>query len=157
MLAAVAVAVLAASCSAGGHPRSTGPTTTLLTADRWSPPALTGGPSTQNFCAVVVAVYMHMAQLPFAATTKVKEQILGDYVSTAPTMVAAAPPPVAADAKVYIPGVAVILGDLRDAGLNGKKITDPRVADLLLDPRVKAAGRNVISFVQDNCHYSIGS
>lgn len=151
------VAVLVSSCSGGGHPRSTGPTTTLLTADRWSPPVVNGGPSTQNFCALAVSVYTHMAQLPFAATTRIKEQILGDYVSTAPMMVAAAPAPVADDAKVYITGVAVILGDLRDAGLNGKKITDPRVADLLLDPRVKAAGRNVIAFVQDNCHYSIGS
>ena len=118
---------------------------------------LTGGPSTQNFCTAVVAVYRHMTQLPFASTAKVKEQILGDYVSETPAMVAAAPPAVAADARLYLTAVAVILDDLQKAGLNGKKITDPRLADLLLDPKVKASGRNVIAFVQDNCHYTIGS
>ena len=154
-LALAALALAAGACS-GGHPRSSGPTTTLLTRDRWTPPALTGGPSTQNFCTAVVAVYRHMAQLP-SATTSVKEQILGDYVSEAPTMVAEAPPAVAADARLYIPGVAVILGDLQNAGLNGKKITDSRIAELLLDPKVKAAGSNVIAFVQANCNYTIGS
>lgn len=151
------LAVSVAACGGGAHPRSSGPTTTLLTVDRWTPPDLTGGPSTQNFCTAVVAVYRHMADSSFAATNKVRGQILGDYVAEAPAMVGAAPAPVAADARLYITSVAVILADLQKAGLNGKRITDPRLAQLLLDPQVKAAGNNVITFVQDNCHYTIGS
>lgn len=98
-----------------------------------------------------------MVDSSFAATNKVREQILGDYVAEAPAMVGAAPAPVAADARLYITSVAVILADLQKAGLNGKKITDPKLAQLLLDPQVKAAGNNVIAFVRDNCHYAIGS
>ncbi|HVA74142.1 MAG TPA: hypothetical protein VNF71_06220 [Acidimicrobiales bacterium] len=125
--------------------------------DRWTPPVLTGGPSTENFCTAVVATYKHMAQLSFAANDKVRKQFLGDYVAEAPTMIASAPPEIAPDAKLYIESVAEILADLQRAGLNGKKISDPQLAQLLLDPKVKAAGSNVIGFVQTNCHYSIGT
>ena len=158
--AAVATLLLASSATAcgGGHrPRETGPTTTLVTVDRWSPPLLNGGPSKDNFCTAVVATYRHMAQLPFAANDKVRKQFLGDYVAEAPAMIASAPPEIAPDAKLYIESVAEILADLQRAGLNGKKITDPQLAQLLLDPKVKAAGGSVIDFVQADCHYSLGT
>lgn len=150
------LAVLLAACGGGGHARSSAPTTTLLKADRWTRPVVPTGPSTENFCTVVVDVYKHMTDASFAATDKVRSQILGDYVAEAPTMVSTAPPQVAAAATVYFGSVAAILGDLQKAGLNGKKITDPRLAQLLLDPKVKAAGNTVIAFVQDNCRYTIG-
>lgn len=152
--------LLAASTSAcgGSHrPRASGPTTTLVTVDRWVPPVITGGPGTDNFCTAVVSVYKHMAELSFAANDKVRKQFLGDYVREAPVMIASAPPAIAPDAKLYIESVSEILGDLQRAGLNGKEITDPQLAQLLLDPKVKAAGSNVIGFVQANCHYYIGT
>lgn len=157
LLSALVLTVSMASCGGGHRPRSTGPTTTLLTVDNWNPPALTGGPSSQTFCTAVVATYKHMEQLPFAANDKIREQFLGNYVSEAPAMVASAPEEIAPDARLYIESVAEILGDLQRAGLNGKKISDPQLAQLLLDPKVKAAGTRVITFVQDTCHYTIGS
>lgn len=151
------IAATVAACGGSQRQRATAPTTTLVTVDRWTPPVVAGGASTANFCAAVVATYKHMAQLPFAANDKVRKEFIADYLSEAPVMIAAAPAQIAPDAKLYIDSVSQILGDLQRAGLNGKKISDPQLAQLLLDPKVKAAGSNVIGFVQANCHYSIGT
>jgi hypothetical protein len=151
-----ATSILVAGCSVGGDHRAAGPTTTLITVDRWTAPTVNGA-GTDSFCSVVTSVYQHMAQLPLAADNRIRSQFVGDYVSTAPAMVAAAPPAVAADAKLYFTSVAQILAALRNAGLDARRIAGSRVGSILLDPTVKAAGNNVIAFVQGNCHYTIGS
>ena len=147
--------VLVAGCSSGTH-KATGPTTTLIKADTWSAPAV-GGPSTSSFCTLVTAVYRHMAQVPFTANKQVRSQFVGDYVSTAPAMIASAPPAIASDARLYISSVAQILSALRNAGLDARNLAGGQVGSILVDPNVKSAGNNVISFVQANCHYTIGS
>ena len=146
---------LAAGCSSGTH-RATAPTTTLIKVDRWTAPPV-GGPSTTSFCTLVTAVYRHMAQVPFTANGQVRSQFVGDYVSTAPAMIASAPPAIASDARLYISSVAQILSALRDAGLDARKLAGGPIGSILVDPNVKTAGNNVISFVQVNCHYTIGS
>ena len=156
LVAGLALAtVIAAGCAGGGKPRATGPTTTLLTADYWSPPPV-GPAGTDTFCALVVSVYKHMAQIPLAANTTIRSQIVGDYVSTAPLITAAAPPQVAADAKLYFSSVSNILSALRSAGLDPRKVPNGQIGSILLDPTVKSAGNNVFAFTQANCHYAIG-
>ena len=146
---------LAAGCSSGTH-RATGPTTTLIKVDTWTAPAV-GGPGTASFCTLVTAVYRHMAQVPFTANKQVRSQFVGDYISTAPAMIASAPPAIASDARLYISSVAQILSALRSAGLDARNLAGGAVGSILVDPNVKAAGNNVISFVQANCHYTIGA
>ena len=113
-------------------------------------------PSTTGYCSAVVSIYKHVAELPSAATKKVRQQIVGDYLAEVPTMIAAAPSPVASDSKLYFSSVAEILGDLQRAGLDPKRLSDPNLRQVLVDPAIKASGDRVISFVKDNCNYSIG-
>lgn len=155
-VAAFLVAItVAAGCSSGAH-RATGPTTTLIKVDTWTAPVV-GPPGTTSFCTLVTAVYRHMAQVPFTANKQVRSQFVGDYVSTAPAMIASAPPAIASDARLYISSVAQILSALRNAGLDAHNLAGGPVGSILVDPNVKAAGNNVISFVQFNCHYTIGA
>lgn len=154
MAVGVAAVVLAGACSGAAH-KASGPTTTLVKVDTWTAPAV-GAPGTSSFCTLVTAVYRHMAEVPFAADKKVRSQMVGDYVSTAPAMIASAPLAIASDARLYISSVAQILSALRSAGLNTRKLSGTQVGSILIDPNVKTAGNNVISFVQDNCHYTIG-
>lgn len=156
---AVAVALAVAPLAAcGGHasPRSTGPTTTLLTADTWALPAVSGPPSTANFCTLLVATYRHLGQLPQAANNKVRQAIVGDYITAAPTVSAAGPPQIASSARLYLSSVAQILGDLNRVGLDARKLPTGQLGPLLLDPKIKAAGNAVIDFSQKHCHYTIG-
>lgn len=157
--AAVAVAVAIAPLSAcGGHasPRSTGPTTTLLTADTWALPAVSGPPSGAKFCTLLVATYRHLGQLPQAANNKVRQAIVGDYTTAAPTVIAAAPPPIAGAARTYLTTIVEILADLNRVGLNAKKLPQGQLGPLLLDPKVKAASTEIFDFSQKHCHYTIG-
>ena len=71
-------------------------------------------------------------------------------------MITTAPPPVASDSKLYFTAVSEILGDLQKAGLDPKKLSDPNLGHLLLDPAIKSAGDRVMAFVSDNCNYTIG-
>ena len=113
-------------------------------------------PSTTGYCTAVVSIYKHVAELPNAATKKVREEIVGDYLAEVPTMIATAPQPVASDSKLYFSSVAEILHDLQSAGLDPKKLSDPNLRQVLVDPAIKASGDRVISFVKDNCNYTIG-
>jgi hypothetical protein len=142
----------------GGHvsPRSTGPTTTLITTDNWTLPATAGPPSTTNFCSLLVATYSHEGQLPHAATNQVRQSIVGDYVTAAPRVIAAAPPQIASAAGIYLGSVAQILADLDRVGLNAQKLPKGQLGPLLLDPKIKAAGTAVVNFSQRYCHYTIG-
>ncbi len=113
-------------------------------------------PSTTGYCTAVVSVYRHVADLPHAATQKVRQEIVTDYLSEVPTMIAAAPQTIASDSKVYFTSVAEILADLQKAGLDPKKVSDPNLRQVLLDPGIKASGDRVITFVKNNCNYTIG-
>jgi hypothetical protein len=150
------VIVVGAGCGAGTGHRTAGPTTTLVTSDKWHPPSVAPVPSTTGYCTAVVAIYRHVADLPHAATQKVRQEIVADYLSEVPTMIAAAPQAIASDSKLYFSSVAEILADLQRAGLDPKKLSDPNLRQVLLDPAVKASGDRVITFVKVNCNYTIG-
>lgn len=120
-------------------------------------PAVSGPPSTSNFCTLLVATYTHEARLPFARDQKVREEIVADYVKAEPHVAAAAPPEIAPAARTYLGAVARILADLGRAGLDAKKVPHGELGPLLLDPQVKAAGDQVLAFSQSYCHYVIGS
>jgi hypothetical protein len=104
----------------------------------------------------VVSIYKHLALLPYAANQKVRAEMVKDYLGEVPAMIATAPQSVASDSKLYFTTVAEILGDLQRAGLDPRKLSDPNLGHLLLDPTIKAAGDRIIGFVRDNCHYVIG-
>ena len=117
---------------------------------------MTGQPSEASFCTVLTAMYRHEAQVPLA-TTAVKEQILRDYVDTVPMAVAVAPADIAPAARTYLTSVDHILSALAAAGLDYKKIKPGTLTPLLLDPRIKAAGNQVLAYSQSQCHYTIGA
>lgn len=144
--------------SACGHPshRQAAPTTTLLQNDTWKPPVVTGPPSARNFCSVLVAMYEHQTQLP-VATTRVKEQILSDFVATVPEALASAPADIAAPARTYLTSLAHLLDALARNGLDYKKVPGGTLTPLLLDPSIKAAGNQVLSYSRTVCHYTIGA
>ena len=145
--------VVSSGCSGGHRPKSVGPPP--ITADTWKPPAVTGGASSQNFCSLLVATYEHEAQIPMAANNKVKEEMLQDYVSTVPAIVSDAPPAISHAAGVYLPSVAKLLSDLIRVGLDSQKLKGGNLASLLLDPRIKSAGNQVLAYSQSQCHYNI--
>ena len=150
------MAAVAAGCGAGSGHRTLGPTTTLVKVDKWRAPEVAQTPSTDGYCTSVVSIYKHVALLPYAANQKVRMEMVNDYLSEVPTMVATAPAPVSDDSKLYFGTVGELLGDLQKAGLNPNRLSDPNLGHLLLDPGIKAAGDRVIKFVKDNCNYAIG-
>lgn len=116
---------------------------------------MTGPPSAANFCSLLTAVYEHEAELPRAASAKVKAQIIGDYVSTVPRIVAQAPPEIAPAARTYLEGIASILHDLGGAGFDYRKLPAGTLGQFLLDPKLKAAGNQVIAYSQNTCHFDL--
>ena len=153
----VAGALLLGACG-GSAPHAAAPSTTattLLQADHWTAPKVSGPPSPANFCTVLTAMYRHEAQLPLA-TTRVKEQILRDYVRTVPEALSAAPAGIQPAARTYLTSVASILSSLAAAGLDYKKIKPGSLTALLLDPQIKAAGNQVLAYSQTQCHFAIG-
>lgn len=131
------------------------PTTTLIQSDHWTAPALTGGPSAAAFCRVLTAMYRHEARMPLA-TTRVKEKMVEDFVHTVPEAVAAAPASIAPAAEKYLTSLASVLNSLVEAGLDYKKVPAGTLTPLLLDPSIKAAGNQVLSYSTAVCHYTIG-
>lgn len=157
LLAALAIAVVVAGC--GSHPagrRASTPTTTLIAEDTWHLPPVSGPPSQQGFCTLLVAAYTHVGKLPEAANLHVREQMVGDFVGSAPAIIASAPPPIASQAKVYLTAVSQILQAFEHAGLDSSKLPKGELAPLLLDPRIKAAGNQVLDYSETECHYTIG-
>ena len=146
--------LLLAGCG-GSHPHATAPTTTLLESDVWQPPAVTGPPSDQSFCTVLVAMYTHQSQLP-VASPRVKKQILSDFASTVPEALSSAPPAIAPAAKTYLTSLASVLNALVAGGLDYKKVPAGTLTPLLLDPNIKAAGTQVLDYSRSVCHYTIG-
>jgi len=153
-----AVALLASSLTgcASHHAASTGPTTTLVTADQWAPPVMSGPPTTGEFCTGLVAVYQHLGNIAAAPRLQVRQQIIGDYVNFAPALIASAPPSIAAAAKLYIGSIAIALRDLDAVDLNAQKLRTGQVLGLLLNPTVRSAGNAVLAFSSQYCHYDIG-
>jgi hypothetical protein len=151
----VAAAAGISGCSSPSSHRASETTTTLLQVDDWKAPAATGGPSQANFCRVLIAMYRHEAELPRAAP-RAKEQIVADFVATVPEAESVAPPPVAAAARTYLTAVTAILQALERAGLDYTKIKPGTLTPLLLDPSIKAAGNQVLTYSQTQCHYPIG-
>lgn len=143
--------------SACGRPshRQAAPTTTLIQTDSWKAPVVSGPPSSQNFCAVLVSMYSHQTQLP-AATATVKKQILSDFVATVPEALASAPPDIEPSARTYLTSLASLLDALVKDGMDYKKVPPGTLTPLLLDPSIKAAGTQVLSYSRTVCHYTIG-
>lgn len=132
------------------------PTTVVATTDTWTPPAVTGGPSTANFCRVLVAVYTHEQTLTVVADPRMRQDIVADYVRAAPRAIALAPPSIAPAANLYLGAIASVLASLDNAGLDPTKLSNRELTSILLNPRVKDAGNKVIDFSQQECHYTIG-
>lgn len=152
----------AVGAGCGGSPRSTAPSSsrptppvTAVAADHWVPPTVPGPPSTAKFCTLLVADYMHIQTNAIATTMKVRQQIVGDYVRFTPTVVGAAPPPIAAPATLYLSSIAKLLGILNKVGLDASKAPPGQVGAILLDPQVRAAGTQVFAYSKQYCHYDI--
>ncbi len=155
--AALAVAFGLTGCSAGhgrAQPAATLPPGTI-TVDRWIPPVLSGGPSTSNFCTALTAVYQHMADLQHVVSKKVAEDMLSDYVSYAPTVIAESPPDMHTNASLYIGAVSSYLHDLVVAGLDLGHLRAGALQPLA-NPRVNAAYSSLYGYSQTECHYTIG-
>jgi hypothetical protein len=143
----------------GGHARAKAiePTpTTAVAADTWSPPAVGATRGTANFCALLAAVYRHEATLSNVPNPRVREDIVADYIRLVPRLIALAPPTIAPAARLYLTSIAAVLGSLENVALDASKLPHAQLAPLLLDPKVKAAGDNVMAFSQSVCHYTIG-
>ena len=158
IIGALTLAAVAATTGCSSHAKSSAPTTstTLITADAWSPPAVSGPPSTGTFCTLLVAAYKHIGTLPLAANLKVKQDIVRDYVGFEPRVVAQAPPSIKADANVYLGAVASTLAALNQVGLDASKLKPGQIGVDLLSPQVEAASTVVLSFSRSSCHYAIG-
>lgn len=150
------VAAGAAGCSASHANTGATARTTLITSDSWSPPVVSGPPSVAAFCTLLVAAYRHEGTLPLAASLKVREDIVRDYVELAPEMTAKAPPSIAPAAKLYINGVADAMAALNQVGLNAGKLKPGQIAVNLLSPQMRTAAGVVQSFSRTKCHYTIG-
>lgn len=146
--------LLLAGCG-GGSRHASAPTTTLLETDVWTAPVVTGPPSSQSFCTVLVAMYSHQSSLPLAAPV-VKEQILSDFTATVPEALASAPPDIAPAARTYLTTLTGVLNALVKGGLDYKKVPAGTLTPLLLDPNIKAAGTQVLDYSRSVCHYAIG-
>lgn len=147
---------LVALTGCGGHGRhSSAPTTTLLQTDEWKAPVVSGPPSSQNFCTVLVAMYSHQGEMTIAAPA-VKKRILTDFISTVPEALANAPADIAAPARTYLTGLSGVLNAVVNAGLDYKKVPAGTFTPLLLDPKIKAAGTQVLDYSRTVCHYTIG-
>lgn len=159
MAVVVTATAIAASACGTGHPsKATTATTSAsspLISDHWEPPVVAGPPSTPKFCTLLVADYDHLGTSTRAANLKVRQHVVGDYVGFTPTVIAAAPPAIAAPAAAYLGGITRILTLLNSAGLNGAKTPQGSIGQVLLDPQFKAAGPPVTAFAQQNCHYDI--
>ncbi len=153
-----ATAVAASACGAGHPSKGTTATTSAsspLTSDRWKPPVVPGPPSTPKFCTLLVADYDHLGTSARAVNLKVRQQIVGDFVTFTPTVIGAAPPSIAAPAAAYLGGITRILTLLNTAGLNGAKTPQGSIGQVLLAPQFKAAGPPVTAFAQQHCRYDI--
>lgn len=155
----VTVTAVAASACGGSHPTNATTATTSasspLTSDHWKPPVVPGPPSTTKFCTLLVADYDHLATSDRAPELKVRQQIVGDFTRFTPTVIAAAPPEIAAPAAAYLGGITRILTLLNSADLNGARTPQGSIGQVLVDPSFKAAGPPVTTFAQQNCHYDI--
>lgn len=158
-VAGAAALLLCLSACSGAHRGQTGTATSLppgtITVDRWSPPALSGGPSLANFCAALTAVYRHMADLPHVVSRKVSKEILSDYVSYAPTVIAESPPDVRGSASLYVGTVSAYLHQLVRADLDMGRLTSGALQPLT-SPSVDAAYSSLSGYAQTKCHYTIG-
>lgn len=128
---------------------------TAVQSDDWTPPVVSGPPSTAKFCTLLVADYTHLKTNAIAVTMQVRQEIIGDYVRFTPTVIAAAPPQIAPAAALYLQSIAKVLGVLNSVGLNPAKAPPGQIGSVLTDPSVQAASVQVLDFSQQNCHYDI--
>lgn len=155
----VTTTAFAASGCGSSHPPGASTATTSasspLTSDHWKPPVVPGPPGTSKFCTLLVADYDHLGTSTRATNLRVRQQIVGDFTRFTPTVIAAAPPSIAAPASAYLGGITKILNLLNAAGLDAAKAPPGSIGAVLLDPQFKAAGAPVTDFAQQNCHYDI--
>lgn len=126
-----------------------------MTADRWAPPAITGGASQANFCLALTSIYRHLADLPRVVSKPVTEDYLSDYVRFSPVVVAAAPAPVHASAALYVGAIAAYLKQLVRAGIDLNRLPPGSLSELST-PAVNAAYTNLSGYARTQCHYTIG-
>jgi hypothetical protein len=157
-VAVLAVALLGSALAGCGrsHDASAASKTPVITSDHWTPPAVSDKPSSASFCTLVVAIYRHEAELPEAATQKLRKQILGDYISLLPRIVASAPPQVSSASKTYFDEAGKVFNELEQTGLVSSKLQAGSLAGLAT-PAFEKASAEVLSYTQKYCHYSIGT
>lgn len=152
--------LVGAACTSGHHSALPPASTTSLPpgaveTDVWVPPDLSGGASETNFCAAITAIYRHEGELPHVASPTVSSAILGDYISYAPTVIAAAPPDIRPSAATYIDAVSSYLRELVAAKLNMGNLHSGALSPLA-GTGVSTAYANLHNYVQTDCHYTIG-
>ncbi len=155
---AAGAALALGACSSGHRDAQTAQVTLppgTVTVDRWTPPVLSGPPSTANFCAALTAIYQHTAELPHVLSKKVSEDILSDYVSYAPTVIAESPSVVHSSAAVYMGAVSNYLRQLVRADLDLGRLP-PGSLQGLSAPSVQTAYSSLFGYSQMECHYTIG-
>jgi hypothetical protein len=97
-----------------------------------------------------------VATIAAARSPKAKERIADDFVDLMPRVVAEAPPSIAAAARTYLTDVAIIVKAISQAGLEPSRVRSTQPADLIKSPQFQAAGRRVLAFSTQECHYVIG-
>lgn len=164
-MAIIACGLLLAACggakAAGARhapsPAKAPPVTGVAAASAGWPPALAPGPaSTARFCSALVDQYRHLQTTAATDTRAGRIALLDDYVAFTPTVVAAAPPAVASAAQLYLTSIAKVLHAYVQAGLDMAKVP-VQVGSLLTNAQVSAAGKQVLAFSSQQCHYTIKS
>lgn len=146
-------------CTATHRAARPAPTTSVpagtITADRWDPPVLSGPPGQSNFCAALVAIYRHEAELGHVISRPVATAIIDDYVAYAPTLISQAPSQIRTTVAAYIQAVAGYLREVTVAGLDLNRLQPGSLT--AMSSAGASNGYKVLStYSQTNCHYTIG-
>jgi hypothetical protein len=138
-------------------PRQSLPIPQPVTSDDWKPPSTAGSPSTGTFCRLMVANYKHVQDSAIATTSKVKAQIVEDFVHFTPTVVAAAPPDISGAAHTYLGGIANVLQILATHDFDAAKAPPGAIGNIIFDPQVTAAEGQLRTWALQHCNYDITS
>jgi hypothetical protein len=162
LFAALAALIALAACSSPHHRASLGAavpattTTTLVTTDTWVAPIVVGPPSAHNFCTLLIAAYQHVGTLASARDLKVRQEIVADFVSITPRIIAEAPATIAPSATTYFQTVGGVLSTLNAHGLNVANLKPGQSNSGLLSAKMQSATEALNTYTAQSCHYTIG-
>jgi hypothetical protein len=156
LAAVVAVLVVAgvALVVAGLHPArrgatGTAPTTSIPAAVL---PALRGGPSVANFCAVLAGDVGGLAELGKVNDDDQIVAVLNRYVAAAPAIAAQAPAPIAGPARLYVAETTTIYGAMARSRLRSH-VVNAALLRPFDTPAALAAQAQVRTYAEHNCGF----